>query len=99
MLVPSCAGLSKFSNKKIVKLHQLYLHNFLHDVVAAVAKAPVCSKIYFCRAVGSNPAAAKKMAINFFSYIFLLFYHLDLVIHSSGDVHKTCGPTRRRGSI
>ena len=67
--------------------------------MAAVAKAPVSQEYIFCRLMGSNPAAAKKMAINFFSYIFLLFYHLDLVIHSSGDVHKSCGPTRRRGSI
>ena len=67
--------------------------------MAAVAKAPVSQKYIFCRVVGSNPAAAKKMAIKIFSYIFLLFYYLDLVIHSSGDIHKLCGPTRRRGSI
>ena len=47
MLVPSCAGLSKFSNKKIVKLHQFKLLNLVHVVVAAVAKAPVCHMVTF----------------------------------------------------
>ena len=44
--------------------------------MAAVAKAPVSQEYIFCRVVGSNPAAAKKMAIKIFSYIFFTFLSL-----------------------
>ena len=47
MLVPSRADLLNFHTKIIVKLHQLYLLNLVHDVMAAVAKAPVCQNCNF----------------------------------------------------
>ena len=47
MLVPSRDDLLKFHTKIIVKLHHLYLLNLVHDVVAAVAKAPVCQNSNF----------------------------------------------------
>ena len=45
--------------QSVVKLHQLYLLYFIHDVVAAVAKAQVYLTIKILKSVSSNPARGK----------------------------------------
>ena len=52
--------------QSVVKLHQLYLLDFIHEVVAAVAKAQVYLTIKILKSVGSNPARGR----NFFYFLF-----------------------------
>ena len=50
----------------------------LHDVMAAVAKAPVCQELNFYKSVGSNPVGTQNIFIfwgkNFFYFFFLSFF-------------------------
>ena len=57
--------------QSVVKLHQLYLLYFIHDVVAAVAKAQVYLTIKILKSVSSNPAQGR----NFFYFLFLFFFY------------------------
>ena len=57
--------------QSVVKLHQLYLLYFIHDVVAAVAKAQVYLTIKILKSVSSNPARGR----NFFYFLFYFFFY------------------------
>ena len=59
------------SLQSVVKLHQLYLLYFIHDVVAAVAKAQVYLTIKILKSVSSNPARGR----NFFYFLILFFFY------------------------
>ena len=59
------------SLQSVVKLHQLYLLYFIHEVVAAVAKAQVYLTIKILKSVSSNPARGR----NFFYFLILFFFY------------------------
>ena len=52
--------------------------NFGTEGMAAVAKAPLYSKLIFCRVCGSNPAVDRNMSTIFFVQTFLHFFSYDI---------------------
>ena len=65
-----------FFLKIAYELHQLYLLNLLHDVVAAVAKAPVSQTLLFCSVREFESGRGQKYECNFFYTDFLNFFFL-----------------------
>ena len=56
--------------------------------MAAVAKAPLFSKLIFCRVCGSNPAVDRNMSTIFLYRLFHIFSSYEM----QRGVHKLCRP-------
>ena len=77
----------KYVQKNFAESHQVFQLKLLHNLVAAVAKAPVYQSSIFCSVRGFETSVRLKYESNFFLD---RFFHIFFLQKQKGGVNKPC---------